>query len=175
MRLPVTVLGLGAVLLLVSSCAHASGASAGDSPADAARAHRGQWDAANVKDYDWSVVVRCMACGDWPGPSHIKVKEGKPVQLLGTDYKGNVEPLSISKDAQDGIIPLTVEDLFDVLDSAYAHDAQTVEVTYDPKLGYPTEVNIDPNYGCQSPLPNGEFCTVSDDETGYSVKSLDPS
>jgi Family of unknown function (DUF6174) len=50
-----------------------------------------------------------------------------------------------------------------------------VKVTYDAQLGYPTEINIDPNYGCQSPTQDGKFCTVSDDETGYSVKSLEPS
>src|SRR5262245_47883363 len=125
---------LGIVLLVAASCSHGSQADGGGSAADAARAHRADWEAANISDYTWSVIVTCMACGDWPGPSEIKVKNGDPVQLLGTDYKGNVEPLSIAKDEQDGIIPLTVEDLFDVLDEAYASDAQTVQVTYDPRL-----------------------------------------
>ena len=161
-------------LLLAASCSHA-GAGAGNAPADTAEAQRARWDAASIRNYSWSVVVRCMACGGWPGPSRIEVKDGKPVQLLGTDYKGNVEPLSISEDERGWVIPLTVEDLFDVLDEAYTRHAQTVDVTYDPQLGYPTEINIDPNYGCQSQLPNGGFCNVSDDETGYSVKSLEPS
>ena len=163
-----------AFVFLLASCSHASVADVGVA-ADAAQTHRAEWEAAHINDYAWSVTVRCMACGDWPGPSQITVKNGKPVQLLGTDYKGHVEPLSISKDEEGGMIPLTVEDLFDVLDDAYARQAQTVEVTYDPQLGYPTEINIDPNYGCQSPLPGGKFCTVSDDESGYSVQSLDPS
>jgi hypothetical protein len=98
----------------------------------------------------------------------MKVVNGEPV-----DLRWGGKPTSIDKDEEDGIIPLTVENLFDVLDEAYAKHAQTVRVTYDPDLGYPTRVSIDPNFGCQSPLPDGKFCTVSDDEMQYTVQSFE--
>jgi Family of unknown function (DUF6174) len=120
-----------------------------------------------VSDYIWSVYVGCF-CDS--GTSTVEVVDGKPV-----DLRVHGEQSSIERDTEHGIIPLTMEDLFDVLDEAYAHDAQVVQVTYDPKLGYPTEVSIDPNYGCQTPLGDGKYCTVSDDEIQYSVKSFEAS
>jgi Family of unknown function (DUF6174) len=170
----VTSAALGLILLFASSCSHAGAPGVDKTGADVAQTQRARWEAANVKDYTWSVFLSCMACAG-PQPWRTTVQDGKPVKFVGTDENGNSVPQSIEKDEQNGSVPLTVEDLFDVLDDAYARQAQTVDVIYDPQLGYPTKINIDPNYGCQGPLPDGKFCTVSDDEMGYSVKSLDPS
>jgi hypothetical protein len=164
------------VVLTLVSCTAACGAKtspggAQTPAAGTAAEHRAQWEAAKVNDYSWSFLMRCMSCGDYPGPTLVKVLDGKPVEVRGTDPKGNVDTFSIAKIEDGGFLPLTVDDLFDVLDEAYARNAQVVEVTYDPELGYPTEISIDPNYGCQTPE---DGCSVSDDETGYSVKSFEP-
>ena len=147
---------LGIVILLTGSCNH------GDSPADTARAHRAQWEASGISDYTWRVYVGCFCDA---GISIVKVVDGKPVDLLV-----HGEPASIKLDQEQGYIPLTMEDLFDVLDEAYAEHAQTVKVTYDENLGYPTDISIDPNYGCQT---QADGCVVYDDETQYTVKSFE--
>jgi len=137
----------------------------GNSPADAAQTHRAQWEAAGVSDYTWRVYVGCF-CDS--GTSTVKVVGGQPVDLM-VDGR----PSSSEQNREHGIIPLTMEDLFDALDEAYADHAQDVEVTYDRDLGYPTDISIDPNYGCQTPNADGSFCTVSDDELQYTVKSFE--
>jgi hypothetical protein len=167
-RLAGIAAALGLVLLVASSCAQADQvgdvASGGDSPADAAREHRGQWEAAGVSDYTWRIYVGCFC---EPSTSTIRVVDGKPV-----DFRVEGEPASIELDQKNGIIPLTMEDLFAVLDEAYAKHAEVVQVTYDQDLGYPTDISIDPNYGCQNPE---DGCGVSDDEIQYTVKSFEAS
>jgi Family of unknown function (DUF6174) len=93
--------------------------------------------------------------------------DGEPV-----DLRVDGEPASIQLDEGKGFIPLTMDDLFDVLDEAYANHADVVQVSYDRDLGYPMEISIDPNYGCQNPEDN---CGVSDDEIEYTVKSFQAS
>jgi Family of unknown function (DUF6174) len=163
-----------AALVLVVASAACTRSSAGGQqfPGRRQDASRPQWEVANVSDYSWSFLMGCMACGDYPGPFQVKVVDDRALELRGTDFKGNITTLSIGKDEKHGIIPLTVEGLFDILDTAYAKDAQTVEVSYNPALGYPTHIYIDPNYGRMD--EDGGSSTVSDDETECSVKSLQP-
>jgi hypothetical protein len=168
-RLARKATALGLVLLVATSCARTAQvgnvADHGNSPADAARTHRAEWDAAGVSDYTWRVYVGCF-CDS--GTSTIEVVDGHPV-----DLRVGGEPSSIDLDGEHGIIPLTMEDLFNVLDEAYAKHAEVVRVTYDQDLGYPTDIFIDPNYGCADPAPDGQSCTVSDDQTQYTVNSFD--
>jgi hypothetical protein len=165
-RLAGNAAALGLVLLVASSCAQADHvgdvAGGGDSPADAAREHRAQWEAAGVSDYTWRIFVGCFCP---VSTSTVQVVAGEPV-----DLRVDGEPASIKLDQANGFIPLTMEELFDVLDEAYAKHAETVQVTYDPDLGYPTDISIDPNYRCQNP---DDMCGVSDDEIQYTVKSFD--
>jgi hypothetical protein len=157
-RLAGRATALGLVLLVATSCAHAAQvANDGSAPADAAQAHRAEWNAAGVFDYTWRVYVGCF-CDS--GTSVIEVVDGHPV-----DLRVDGKPSSIGSDREAGIIPLTMDDLSDVLDEAYAKHAQVVRVTYDQDLGYPTDILIDPDYGCPDPAPDGRSCVVADDDT----------
>jgi hypothetical protein len=168
-RLVPAARALGVILLVACSCAHVSDGGdlpgTGRSNSDVARESRAKWEAADVSDYTWQIYVGCF-CDS--GTSTVKVVDGQPV-----DLRVDGEPSSIGSDREHGIIPLTMEDLFDVLDEAYAKHAEIVRVTYDADLGYPTDAFIDPNYGCADPLPGGKSCTVSDDEMQYTVKSFE--
>ena len=124
--------------------------------------HRSLWKSANINDYSWSVFVDCLTCGDFPGGFDVTVVDGEPVDLRGTDFRGEVQKLSIAKDEKDGLVPLTVEELFDRLDAAYASNAEVINVDYDEALGYPRHVAIDPSR------------TTSDDEIEFTVKSFQP-
>src|SRR4029453_16761563 len=107
------------------------------------------WETAGISDYTWHIYVGCF-CDS--GTSTVKVVDGKPVELLVAGKRS-----SIQIDQEHGVIPLTIEDLFDVLDEAYAKDAQVIHVTYDQDFGYPTDIYIDRNYGWQSE-PGGGKC-----------------
>jgi hypothetical protein len=139
------------LVLLGAACAHASGAQTSSS--NTAKAHRAQWEAANVTDYTWSIYVGCM-CD--PGTAIVKVVDSKPV-----DARENGQTFSIEKDEKFGLIPLTVDELFDQLDQAYSTGADTVDVSFDPTLGFPSELRVDPSR------------ITSDDEIEYRVEGLE--
>ena len=115
-----------------------------------------------MNDYSWSIAKDCMACGDFPGWFRMKVVDGRPVGFRGVNSHGDVVKLSIATAEKAGGVPLTVDELFDTLDQAYATGAELVEVTYDPTLGYPTHLSVDPSR------------TTSDDGFSYEVKPLKP-
>jgi Family of unknown function (DUF6174) len=118
-----SVTASGLVLLVAASCAQAghTGDIAGDgsSPAEVAREHREQWEAARVSNYTWHIFVGCFCP---VSTSTVKVVDGEPV-----DLRVDGEPASIKLDQENGFIPLTMEDLFDVLDGAYAKHAHVVQ------------------------------------------------
>jgi hypothetical protein len=56
----------------------------------------------------------------------------------------------------------TVDQMFDLIEESQRQGAAEVRVTYDPQLGYPTEVYLDPR------------ATVADDERQFEYASLAP-
>ncbi|MGH7616815.1 MAG: DUF6174 domain-containing protein, partial [Gemmatimonadaceae bacterium] len=54
----------------------------------------------------------------------------------------------------------TIKDLFDIIDQEIARPASQLEVTYDPALGYPTQIIVDP------------IANAVDDEFTYTVSSV---
>jgi len=71
-------------------------------------------------------------------------------------------------DSQQAVAPvyrqnlLTIDGLFDKIQNALDRNAEQLDVTYDPVMGYPTSIAID--YRKQT----------SDDEISYTVKDLVP-
>jgi hypothetical protein len=124
--------------------------SAGKTP----QAERTRWEKAHIRDYRWSIYVGCF-CDS--GTATIKVANGKPVEA-----RQEAGPFAIEKDERFGLIPLTIEDLFDRLDDAYASGADVVDVTYDSAYGFPSELRVDPSR------------MTADDEMEYSVRSFEP-
>jgi hypothetical protein len=125
--------------------------------ANAARSQRARWEAAKITNYTWRNRLDTSWGGDL---STMTVVGDSPVKFLD-----NGEEASIEKDEEGGIIPLTIGDLFDVLDKGYT-EGNAVTVTYDPTYGYPSHIHISP--------PNTPYVTVSDSEYDVSVLSFEP-
>jgi hypothetical protein len=85
--------------------------------------------------YSFTYLRSCECLESSAGPFRIVVTDG--VIASATDREGGaVLPEVLAN------LP-TIEDLFDRIDEAYDRPADSIEVTFDPAAGYPTEVDID--------------------------------
>jgi hypothetical protein len=130
-------LSIAGVILFLAAC------TAGES-VETANSQRARWESMKIDNYAWSLTIRCMACGDYPGPFTVKVVDGEPVDLHAVDYRGDIVKLPLGRIEKVKFFPLTVEELFDRLNDAYSSHAERVDVSYDATLGYPTHVAVIP-------------------------------
>ena len=110
---------------------------------------RQRWADAGLGAYTMTLQRICFCPSpDYTGPFEVDVADGAvtEVRLGGTPV-----------DAERGE---SVEDLFELLEEAYAKDAERVEVTYDAALGYPTSISIDYSQ------------MMADEEIAYRVSAL---
>lgn len=114
-------------------------------------AARERWEAAGLDGYEMTLRRVCFCpAPDYTGPFGVTVRGG---ELAAVTLDG----VRVDDDRGE-----TVEDLFELIENAYARKAETVAVEFDPELGYPTNVSID--YSAQ----------VADEEIGYMVSDLRP-
>jgi hypothetical protein len=106
------------------------------------------WNAQGIDDYRMIVSISAGLIG---GSATIEVRDGVPVSVQRTE--GGPQTLPSSAFARYD----TVEELFAVLEQAFANGADDVDATYDPTLGLPLNAAIDP------------FENAIDDEHGFEV------
>lgn len=96
--------------------------------------NRTKWEASAPASYVYAVERLCF-CGYF-GAARVTVENGVAVSAVWVDPQGqSVEPTTELFPGVDG--------LFDILEDAFARNAHSVEVTYDPATGVPTEFQID--------------------------------
>lgn len=145
-------------LLLIAGCSSYSDDGTGpgrelrQAGLDAARA---QWEGAGIDSYRWTVRRGCFCPIEYNRPAIVRVVNG--VRTSVTDVETG-EPVSAQLASQ---FP-TVDGLFDILQAAIDHEADRLEVSYDPALGYPSEVFIDQ-----------ELYAVDEEQT-YEGSNLEP-
>ena len=93
------------------------------------------WNAQGIDDYRMTVRISGGLLG---GSAVIEVRDGVPVSVQPAE--GGPQHLPMSAFAGYD----TVEELFAVLERAFDRDVHDVEATYDPTLGLPLSVSIDP-------------------------------
>lgn len=144
MRASLPKLAIVVLLLTAVACANATTVSPAASPSSPAppptdlEGARAAWEAAGVGAYALTIDIQCFC-----PPQHYRVV----VNDDGTVRTG----------AQDeGYLPETVEDLFDILQTAYDENAARVDVTYND-VGVPVHIFID------------QATNTMDEEMGYKV------
>jgi major membrane immunogen (membrane-anchored lipoprotein) len=117
------------------------------------------WKEQGFRDYDFTLERQAFAPEDWRGPVNIQVRNGIAVSVT---YISNGEVVTGGKfDNAD-----TIDKLFTILKNAYAgkgdfeQKADTIDVTYNPQKGYPTNIYIDVSQ------------MIADEEQGYTVTNL---
>jgi hypothetical protein len=94
---------------------------------------RAPWPQAGITHYSY---VHDQTCGCDERPTRIEVEAGR---VVGAEFVNSSEPVPGASLAS---LP-TIDDLFGAVDSALEQEADSIDVTYDPARGFPTEVYID--------------------------------
>jgi major membrane immunogen (membrane-anchored lipoprotein) len=117
------------------------------------------WKDQGLSNYDFTLERRAFAPEDWRGPVNIQVRNGIAISVT---YVSSGATVTEGKfDNAD-----TIDKLFTMLKNAYAgkgdfeQKADTINVTYNPQMGYPTTFFIDVSQ------------TMADEEQGYTVTNL---
>ena len=154
-RRQLTFLFIFALLLLISLAAVSCTKSV---PQDLITSEK-LWKDQGLRNYDFTLQRDCFCPEDWRGPVNIQVRNGAAVSVT---YVSNGAAVTEGKfDKAD-----TVDKLFTILKNAYdgkgdfEQKADTVNVTYNTQMGYPTTFYIDVSQ------------TIADEEQGYTVTNL---
>ena len=117
------------------------------------------WKDQGLKNYDFKLERQAFAPEDWRGPVNIQVRNGVAVSVT---YVSSGAAVTEGKfDNAD-----TIEKLFTILKNAYAgkgdfeQKAYSIEVTYNPQMGYPATFFIDVSQ------------MIADEEQGYTVNNF---
>ncbi|MHA2069940.1 MAG: DUF6174 domain-containing protein [Candidatus Thorarchaeota archaeon] len=117
------------------------------------------WKDQGLRDYDFTLERQCFCPEEWRGPVNIQVRNGAAVSVT---YVSSGAAVTEGKfDNAD-----TIDKLFTMLKNAYAgkgdfeQEADTINVTYNAQMGYPTTFFIDVSQ------------TMADEEQGYTVTNL---
>lgn len=122
---------------------------------DALRVARARWAEAEIHGYRLDLQRLCFCGGDYTSVVTIEVLDDG---IVSATYQESGEPFT------DSFSELyTVDDLFEEIEDAVRREAYSLEVDYDPILGYPTDIWIDYS------------ANIADEERGYLVSGFDAS
>ena len=117
------------------------------------------WKDQGLRNYDFTLERQCFCPEDWRGPVNIQVRNGATVFVT---YVSSGAAVTEGKfDNAD-----TIDKLFTMLKNAYVgkgdfeQKADTINVTYNAQMGYPSTFFIDVSQ------------TMADEEQGYTVTNL---
>jgi hypothetical protein len=113
------------------------------------------WDDAALQDYQYTLSRSCFCevSPDGAGDFVIAIKSGAVESAFHRDSGVYLT------DEQIHDLP-SIDDLFALVDSAYRHHADRIEVTYDPTFGFPLSIYID------------RRSAVGDDEIRYQISEF---
>jgi uncharacterized protein DUF6174 len=122
--------------------------------ADDVTRHRRQWESQRITDYRVQSRLICFCVGDATMPVILQVRNRELVSVTRASDGAAVPP------SEWAFRYYAIDALFDLIADAQAKGASQVRVTYDPQLGYPTQVYLDPS------------TRVADDERQFEISGL---
>ena len=122
--------------------------------ADELSRQRRKWESQGITDYRVLSRMICFCIGDATTPVVLHVLNRRLVSVMRASDLSPVPP------SQWALRYYTVDEMFDLIADAQAKGASEVRVTYDPALGYPTEVYLDMS------------SRVADDERQFEISGL---
>ncbi|MEH2158912.1 DUF6174 domain-containing protein [Nostoc sp.] len=100
--------------------------------------NRRLWNQANISNYRITVSNSCFCIPDARGPVVIEVRNGQTTSITSVATGQPVNPQLFQQYK-------TIPKLFNVIQDGINRKASSLDVRYEPKLGYPTQINIDYN------------------------------
>ncbi len=140
--------------LLLSVCV-LTGAHAQDTPHAETLQAQAQWQAADIKDYQFTLTHHCFCMGENHGAMRVRVANGV---VHSATWVNNGQPVSADALTQ---VP-TIGGIFQKIDAAYAQNAQSIRLRLNPQHGYPEHVFVDYDK------------RMADEELVYSVGHFSP-
>jgi hypothetical protein len=118
--------------ILMTGCASLIGQASGNANND-----QEKWQDASISHYRYELAISCFCIFSQDMPLVIEVKDGQVVSL---EYKSGkeIDPALLGQFQRYD----TIDKVFAELEKAQS-DAEKVEVTYDEKYGFPTQITID--------------------------------
>ncbi|MDZ8226156.1 MULTISPECIES: DUF6174 domain-containing protein [unclassified Nostoc] len=99
--------------------------------------NRNFWNKQNISNYSYELSNSCFCIEDARGPVVIKVRNG---------VTSSITSLATGKDVKEYFQSYnTIPKLFDVIQDAIKRKAFSLNVRYDARFGYPTQIDIDYN------------------------------
>jgi uncharacterized protein DUF6174 len=112
---------------------------------------RALWASEGGSTYSFELRPLCF-CG-FTGNARVTVENGVVTSVFDLEEERFLE-------GQQAQLYVTVEALFDILEDAESRDAFSIEVQYDPAMGFPTDFFIDYSQN------------TADEELGYQASNL---
>ncbi|OCQ96060.1 hypothetical protein BCD64_11930 [Nostoc sp. MBR 210] len=100
------------------------------------RINRRLWNEQNIRNYRYTLFNSCFCVPEARGPVVITVKNGVTTSITTTTGKPVSNPEFFERYK-------TIPKLFNVIADAIARKADNIDVQYNSKLGYPTQIAID--------------------------------
>ncbi|MDZ8236564.1 MAG: DUF6174 domain-containing protein [Nostoc sp. ChiQUE01a] len=100
--------------------------------------NRRLWNKKNISNYRYTFSNGCFCIPDARGPVIIEVRNGQTTSITSVETGQPVNP-----DFFDNYN--TIPKLFNVIQDAINRQAYSLDVDYSPRLGYPTQINVDYN------------------------------
>jgi Family of unknown function (DUF6174) len=106
--------------------------------------NRSKWENQNITHYQMMIDFPANGFTDRM-PLTIEVKDGKVISMVDV----NGEKLPLTKDFRDEFVTeypdaFTIPGLFSFAEKIYEEKPAEIDVSYDPELGYPTTIFVDP-------------------------------
>ena len=96
------------------------------------------WNKQNISNYDYTLSNSCFCIGDARGPVVIKVRNAQTTSITSV---ATGKPVNREFFQNYNTIPK----LFDVIQDAINRKAFSLNVPYNARFGYPTQIDIDYN------------------------------
>ncbi|MEH1863829.1 MAG: DUF6174 domain-containing protein [Nostoc sp.] len=96
------------------------------------------WNQQNISNYRYTFSNGCFCIPDARGPVVIEVRNGQTTSITSVATGQAVNPEFFQNYK-------TIPKLFNVIQDAINRQAYSLNVSYSPKLGYPTKIEIDYN------------------------------
>ncbi|WP_340139631.1 DUF6174 domain-containing protein, partial [Trichormus variabilis] len=100
--------------------------------------NRRLWNSKNISNYRYTLSNSCFCIPEARGPVVIEVRNGQTTSITAVNPGQAVNPQFFQKYN-------TIPKLFNVIQNAIQSQASSLDISYNHKFGYPTQINIDYN------------------------------
>ncbi|MDF5706297.1 MAG: DUF6174 domain-containing protein [Nostoc sp. S4] len=101
--------------------------------------NRRLWNKQNIYNYRYTFSNGCFCTPEARGPVIIEVRNGKTKSITSVDTRQLVQNPQLFEKYN------TIPKLFNVIQDAINRRAYSLNINYNPKFGYPTQINVDYN------------------------------